>query len=175
MVDIRQTISDGKNWLERIAGKLPLYKGYKQKEERREADILLRNHIAQQFSTQLSTAEDVTGQMLLGPAISQLDDMGQANMRLQTLIDKVKTAAQGYAGLFDTIKVKEDELDTLYEFDYALLTKADEIGEAIDSVQLAIDEGDSSKIAASVRRYNKTVTDTSALFDQRKDVLLGLA
>lgn len=175
MVDIRQTISDNKGWFERIASKIPLYKGYKQKEEGREADVLLRNHIAQQLSEQLRSAEDVTGQLLTGPGLAQLDDMGQGNTRLQTLIDKVKTAAQGYAGLFDTIKVKEDELDTLYEFDYNILSKADEIGEAVDSVQAAIDEGDNSKIAASVRRYVKTVTDASTLFDQRKDMLLGLA
>ena len=40
--------------------------------------------------------------------------------------------------------------------------------------QAALDAGDASQIAPSVRRYTKTVTDTSALFDQRKDALLGL-
>ena len=175
MVDIRQTISGGKGWFERIASKIPLYKGYKQKEEAREADMLLRQHIAQQLADQLRAAEDVTSQLLTGPGLAQLDDMGQGNTRMQTLIDKVKTAAQGYAGLFDSIKVKEEELETLYQFDDSMLTKVDEIGEAISSIQVAIDESDSSKIAASVRRYVKTVSDASALFDQRKDVLLGLA
>lgn len=175
MVDMRQTISDSEGWFERIVKKIPLYKGYKQKEERREADILLRNHIAQQLSRQLRSAEDVTSQLLTGSGIAQLNEMGQGNTRLQTLIDKVKTAAQGYAGLFDSVKVKEDELDTLYEFDYSLLTQVDEIGEAIAAIQSAIDESDDSKLAASVRRYVRTVTDASARFDQRKDVLLGLA
>lgn len=175
MSDLRQTISDNKGWFERIASKIPFYKGYKQKEERREADTLLREHIVKQLSQQLRAAEDVTGQLLTGPGMAQLDDMGQGNTRLQTLIDKVKTAAQGYSGLFDSIKVNEDALDTLYEFDYDMLTKAEEIGEAVNSVQAVLDEGDSSKIAASVRRYVRTVTDASKLFDQRKDVLLGLA
>ncbi|MCB9100410.1 MAG: hypothetical protein H6632_12780 [Anaerolineales bacterium] len=174
-MDIRQTISDGKGWFERITSKIPLYKGYKQKEEAREADMLLREHIAKQLAEQLRAAEDVTGQLLTGPGLAQLDDMGQGNMRLQTLIDKIKTAAQGYAGLFDSVKIKEAELETLYQFDDRMLTKVDEIGEAVNSIQAAIDESDSSKIAASVRRYIKTVSDTSELFDRRKDVLLGLA
>lgn len=174
-MDIRQTISDSKGWFERITSKIPLYKGYKQKEEAREADILLREHIAKQLAEQLRAAEDVTGQLLTGPGLAQLDDMGQGNMRLQTLIDKIKTAAQGYAGLFDSVKIKEAELETLYQFDDRMLTKVDEIGEAVNSIQAAIDESDSSKIAASVRRYIKTVSDTSELFDRRKDVLLGLA
>ena len=49
--------------------------------------------------------------------------MGRGNTRLQTLIDKVKTAAQGYAGFFDAVKVKEDELDTLYELDNNMMLK----------------------------------------------------
>ena len=176
MTDLRDTISDQeKSWFESILAKLPLYKGYKDKELRREADVLLRNHLVTLLGDQLSKAEDVASQMLTGPGISHLDDIGKANTRLQTLIDKVKTAAQGYAGLFDAIKIQEDELDQLYEFDHAMLLKVDEIAEAIDSMQTAVDGGDESALAATVRRYTKTVTDASALFDKRKEAILGLS
>jgi hypothetical protein len=175
MTDLRDTISDNKSWLERIAGKIPLYKGYKAKEDRREADTLLRQHLARLYGEQLSRAEDVTSQMLTGPGMMQLDDMGNANTRLQTLIDKIKTAAQGYAGLFDAVKIKEDELDTLYEFDHGMLLKVDEIAAAIDSLQTTLDGEDSTAIAPTVRRYARTVSDTSALFDRRKEVILELS
>jgi hypothetical protein len=173
-MDLRQTVSDHESWFENITGKIPLYSGYKEKEQRREADALLREHLAKQFGEQLGRAEDVAGQMLTGPGMMQLDEMGKGNTRLQTLIDKIKTAAQGYAGLFDAVKVKEDELDTLYEFDYNMLVVADEIGEAVDEIQSALDAGDDSAIAPSVRRYVKTVTDASNTFDKRKDTILGL-
>jgi hypothetical protein len=101
--------------------------------------------------------------------------MGNANTRLQTLIDKIKTAAQGYAGLFDAVKIKEDELDTLYEFDHGMLLKVDEIAAAIDSLQTTLDGEDSTAIAPTVRRYARTVSDTSALFDRRKEVILELS
>lgn len=175
MPDLRDMISDHKDWFESVAGKIPLYKGYKAKEDRREADQLLRDHLARQLSEQLRHAEDVANQMLTGPGLALLDEMGQGNTRLQTLIDKVKTAAQGYAGLFAAIKIKEDELDILYQFDHDLLLKVDEISAALDSVQSALDGGDSSAVAPTVRRYIKTVTDVSDLFDKRKDVIIGLA
>lgn len=175
MTDLRDTVSDHKGWFESIASKIPLYKGYKQKEERREADTLLREHLVRLLREELKKAEDVSSQMLTGPGLSQLDEMGRANTRLQTLIDKVKTAAQGYAGLFDAVKIKEEELDILYEFDHGMLLKIDEIAEAIDSVQTAIDSGDAQAMPATVRRYTKTVTDTSALFDRRKETILGLS
>ncbi|MBN1221313.1 MAG: hypothetical protein JXM69_20485 [Anaerolineae bacterium] len=174
-MDLRQTISDHENWFESITGKIPLYKGYKEKEQRREADALLRQHLAQQFGEQLGRAEDAANQMLTGPGLMQLDEMGKGNIRLQTLIDKIKTAAQGYAGLFDAIKVKEDELDILYQFDYNMLLKVDELGEAVDNLQTALDTGDADQIAPAVRRYVKTVGEASSTFDKRKDSILGLA
>ena len=173
--DYRDVAHEHRNWLERIASKIPLYGGYKEKETRREADAMLREHLARQLSQQLRQAEDMAGQMLTGPGMMQLDDMGQGNTRLQTLIDKVKTAAQGYAGLFDTIKVKEEQLDALYEFDYNMLLKVEEIGSAINNIQTALDSGDANAIGPAVRGYIKVVTDTSSQFDQRKEAIMGMA
>jgi hypothetical protein len=155
--------------------KIPGYKGYKEREMRREADALLRDHLARRLSEQLTRAEDVTSQMLTGPGIAHLDDMGKANTRLQTLIDKVKTAAQGYAGFFDSIKVREAELDTLYQFDEGMMAQVDQISQAVDAVQAALDSGDAAQIPPVIRRYTKVVTDASALFDQRRDTMLGLS
>ena len=174
MVDLRDAISDHLGGFENLVNKIPGYKGYKEKEMRREADTLLRTHLAQQLADQLSRAEDVTSQMLTGSGMMQLDEMGKGNTRLQTLIDKVKTAAQGYAGFFDAVKVKEDQLDTLYEFDEQMVLKVDEIGEAIENLQTALDGGDDSTLAPAVRRYVKTVSDVSTQFDKRKDAILGL-
>ena len=174
MADLRDTISDHLSGFEKLVNKIPGYKGYKEKEMRREADTLLRNQLAQQLGDQLRRAEDVTNQMLTGPGLSQLDEMGKGNTRLQTFVDKVKTAAQGYAGFFDAVKVKEEQLDTLYEFDQGMLAQVDEIAAAIDAVQAALDSSDSVAIAPAVRGYVKTVSDTSSAFDKRKDAILGL-
>jgi hypothetical protein len=170
MDDLRDTLADQSSWFEELVNRIPGYSGYKEKEMRRQADDLLRQHLARQFAEQLTKAEDVTGQLLTGPGLAQLDDMGQANTRLQTLIDKIKTAAQGYAGFFDAVKVKEAELDSLYEFDNKMTRQVREVSEAIDQIQVALDEG--GNIAPAVRHYTKSVTDSSTLFDKRRDALL---
>jgi hypothetical protein len=175
MVDLKQTLADQQGKLESIINKIPLYKGYKEKEQRREADALLRDHLAQKFGEQLRRAEQVASQMLTGPGVMQLSQIGQGNTRLQTLIDKIKTAAQGYAGLFDAVKVKEDQLDILYNFDDKILAQVDVVATAIDAVQTALDSGDAAQVAPAVRVYVQAITDTSALFDRRKDTLLELS
>ncbi len=174
MVDLRETVPDNMGMFEWLTSKIPGYSGYKQKEMRREADTLLRQHITRLLSEVLSRAEDVGSQMLMPPGLSQLDKMGRGNTRLQTLVDKVKTAAQGYAGFFDAVKVKEDELDELYEFDNQMILYIDEIGSAVDAIQDALDGDDSKSLAPAVRRYVKTVTESSALFDQRRDTMVGI-
>ena len=157
MVDLRDTVSDHLGGFESLVNKIPGYSGYKDKELRREADNLLRQHMAAQLAEQLSRAEDVTGQMLTGPGMSQLDDMGKGNTRLQTLIDKVKTAAQGYAGFFDAVKIKEEQLDILYEYDERMLLQIDEIAAAIDGVQAALHSGGDCPLARAVERGNEAV------------------
>jgi hypothetical protein len=75
----------------------------------------------------------------------------------------------------DAVKIQEEELDLLYEFDHNMLTKVDEIGEAIEAVQAAVNSGDGEALPATVRRYTATVTEASALFDRRKETILGLS
>jgi hypothetical protein len=56
-----------------------------------------------------------------------------------------------------------------------MLTQVDSVATAIDGLQAALDGGDASVIAPAVRSYVKAVSDASAQFDQRGDVLTGLA
>jgi hypothetical protein len=171
-MDLRDKIDDAMGGFEQLASKIPGYSGYKEKEQRREADALLRAHLAREFEVQWARINDLKSQMLVGPAMSQLDDIGRAGRRLQTLIDKIKAAAQGYAGFFDAVKVKEDELDALYEFDNAMLNKVSDVGLAIDEVQTALDNEEG--IAPAIRKLTRLIDDLITHFDRRKDVITGL-
>lgn len=171
-MDLRNRIDDAMSGFEELASKIPGYGGYKEKEKRREADALLREHLAREFETQWHRINDLKSQMLTGPAMTYLDDIGKAGRRLQTLIDKIKGAAQGYAGFFDAIKVKEDELDALYRFDNEMLGKVDEVAAAVDAVQTALDNEEG--IAPAIRNLTKVIDNLIILFDKRKDVVTGL-
>ncbi|GEM_PF-4566934 len=48
MTDFRGTTSDQQNWLELLADKIPGYSGYKQKEIRRQDDLLVRESLVKQ-------------------------------------------------------------------------------------------------------------------------------
>ena len=171
-MDMRDVVAGGMSGFEKLVAKIPGYKGYKEKEMRREADKLLRDHIYGVLTAQRSRIEDIQANLGL-EHLAQIEKIGTARRRLQTLADTVHTAAYGYAGLFDAVKVKEEQLDALYTFDNGLLEQTDAIAAGIDSLQVAADSGEG--LAGATRDLTETITRLQALYNQRKDVLTGMA
>jgi len=156
--------------LESLVAKIPGYSGYKAKETRREADKLLREQLARSFDEQRRHLLELQKQLVSSGQIALLDDMDSATVKLQTLIDRIRTATYGYAGFFDAVKVKEDQLDALYEFDNALVEQVGNVEAAIGRVGSAIvaQEG----VAEAIAGLTTVVRDINDLFTRRQDVIL---
>ena len=171
-MDLRDVVADGMSGLEKLIAKIPGYKGYKEKELRREADKLLRDHIYSVLNEQRRRIEDIQGNLGI-EQIEFVEKIGTARRRLQTLADTVHTAAYGYAGLFDAVRVKEDELDTLYSFDNDLLIQAESISEGVDSLQAAVENNEG--LSGAIRDLIETITGLQDLYDRRKEAIIGMA
>ncbi len=171
-MDMREVVSGGMSGLEKLIAKIPGYGGYKEKEMRRDADKLLRDYIYNTLGEQRRRIEDIQGQLGV-EYIESVEKIDTARRRLQTLADTVHTAAYGYSGMFDAVRVKEEELDALYNFDNGLLAEADAIKVSIDSLQAAVDNGES--LTGAIRDLTRTITQLQELYNRRKDVLTGMA
>ena len=169
-MDLRQKVTEALGGLEQLVAKIPGYKGYKEKEMRREADKLLREHLARQFEEQRRSITNLQKQLISSGQIGFLDDLESGVMKLQLLIDRLKTASYGYAGFFDTIKVKEEQLDALYDFDNALMDEVPRVAAGINSVSeaLAAKEGTAEAITDLV----STIQSVNDTFSKRQDVIL---
>ena len=170
MADIHGSITKGRRLLENIASKIPGFGGYLEKETRRSADKLLRETITSRYGDQLSRISALQAQLVQSGGIEYVDDLQDAATRLQRFIDTVKTAAYGYAGFFDAVKVKEDELAKLYAFDNALLDNAAKVTGLVDAVEAAM-SGDG--LPASIKALTAAVAECNAAFERRKEVLLS--
>jgi hypothetical protein len=171
-MDMRDVVTGGLSGFEKLINKIPGYKGYREKEMRRDADKLLRDHIYGVLTEQRRRIEDIQRDLGI-EHIEHVEKIGTARRRLQTLADTVHTAAYGYAGLFDAVRVKEEQLDALYEFDDGLLVESDAIVASIDSLQAAVDNGEG--LSGAIRDLTETITKLQDLFSRRKDVLTGRA
>ncbi len=170
MADLFQNITDAKSMLEKLAGKIPGFGGYLERETRREADKMLRTTIANRYGEQLQRVSSLQTQLLTGAGIEYVDDLQTAATKLQTFIDQVKTAAYGYSGLFDAVKINEKELAQLYTFDAALLENVAKVAAAVDNIEASLG-GDG--LPAAIRNLISIVTDCNTTFERRKDTLTG--
>jgi hypothetical protein len=168
--DYLGTVESSLGGLEGVARKIPGYGGYKEKELRREADKLLRIELAARFDDQRKRVSELQHQLISQAKIEFLDDLERAVMKLQLLIDRIKTASYGYAGLFDAVKVKEEQLDALYAFDNQMLDFVDEVAADLDQVTSAISasEGIGDAIGALVG----TVGEANQAFGHREEAIL---
>lgn len=172
--DLFDKIQGESTGLGNLLSKIPGLDGYMERSRRREADQLLRKTIADRLEgTRLqlgSVSEELSRDII--KAIDHAEPMGRADTRLMGLIGKVKDAPQGYAGFFNAIKVKEEDLARIYAFDETMLNHADQIGASTAVLEKAVmDDGD---IAGAIRALDSELKEANTTFDGRDEVIKGI-
>ena len=100
-----------------------------------------------------------------------MDDLERAVTKVQSLADRVRTASYGYAGVFDEVKVKEEDLDALYDFDESMLRQVSAIQSAIDALAAAIHT--SGDVKAAIRDVISAAEEANATWRQRESAITG--
>ena len=157
--------------LERLFSGLPGIQGYREKELRRDADSRLRETIARDLTDQQQRLNSIQRTLMSG-GLTHLDDVDRLITRLQTLADQVRAASEGYAGLFDAVKVQDEQLRALHSFDVALAGRVAVLQNDIDELQEAASSGDDDLIRRSVSAIDSTLHDLSATFERRRSAIL---
>jgi hypothetical protein len=165
---IDDRIEQSKNWFERLAEHVPGYKGYKEKELRREADKTQRMFIAERLDTVGKRLDDVKLDLVNRAQLDKLGVIDVVERKLRTVTDKIRYADYGYAGLFDTDKVDEAILDQLYAFDNGLVTATQEIETLAGALS-----ADSPTITNDIALLDDKIDALSAQFAEREHLITG--
>lgn len=173
--DMYDKIQGESTGLGKLLEKIPGLSGYMEKGRRREADQMLRNTISarlEQSRVQLGSVQADLSRDII-KAMDHAEPLGRVDTGLRGLIGKIKDAPQGYAGFFDAVKVKEDDLARIYSFDEGLLNAADQIQADIDALAKAVrDDGD---IGGAIRVLDGNVREANSTWANRDDVILGVS
>jgi hypothetical protein len=111
----------GQNFLERIVNAIPGFRGYRDKELRRDADRLQREHLASRLDECKQALNQAADAATRAGSLAAINDLETARKRLDRLANRIRYADRGYAGFFDPVKVDEAMLARVYEFDLSLL------------------------------------------------------
>jgi soluble cytochrome b562 len=160
--------------LERIMGYVPGYRGYKEKELRRESDRLVRmeavNRLkAAKTSFRRSFASPMAVQKLSGEDSYKFDAL---TSRLDRVTQRIDRAVAGYAGVFDAVKVKEDKLDTVIRHDVSLIEKAEAV--KVDCEKVAKMEPGNDDWRTAMDTLISKIEEFDALINERSEILRGL-
>ena len=99
---------------------LPVVKDYRAKEMRRDADRRLRERISQELENYRRKLSALQLDMVSSGNLRVLPEMERAVGRLQLLIDRIRTAAYGYAPFFDIEEIREVRAELAREAHYDL-------------------------------------------------------
>ncbi len=172
-MDIRDRVMGDQpnDFLHKIASIIPGYKGYVDRERRRDADRILRTELARRYQSELTRLKRVQQDLLKSGNLDAISEIDGVSGRLQRFIDRLQNATYGYTGLFAPIKVEAEELDQIYAFDMALASGVDTLSGAVGSVESAADGEARGELNSAIDRLSSVVNDLNDRFDQRSDLL----
>jgi hypothetical protein len=116
-MDIQEKAREKMNWFEKVLHKIPGFKGYYEREFRRNADRLQREFIVKQLQEVNKYLNVVIQTVSRLKNLELLTEYDLFSKGLQKTINEIRYADQGYSGFFDLIKIKEAELDSIYQLD----------------------------------------------------------
>ena len=150
---------------------IPGFSGYIERQNRRDADKVLRDTVARRFEEHWGRASNLQVELVSSGMIKYVDDMEKAALALRTFIDKITTAARGYSGMFDAVKINEKELEAIYQFDVAFFTLSDQVASALDNVEASL--GDESALPAAIRNLTSLARLAVETFERRSEIVTG--
>jgi hypothetical protein len=159
---------------ERIAAALPGFRGYKEKELRRESDKLIRNNLTLKLTKDKDSVRSISQKIADKRYMDVLTDVDRLNAKMDRITEKVNHASYGYAGFYDAVKIKEDSLDRMITFDNQLLDEVNALTAAIEDLKTQL----LSNNFANLKDKIQAITDKFELledtFDKREEVIQGV-
>ncbi len=114
-------------FFDKIGALIPGYRGYSERESRRNCDKILREGVVQKL---IEIEKELNEQMLSLVKLKQFDEVAmieESRKKINTFSSRVKYAPHGVSAFFTDNQIKEDELMRIYQFDLDISDKVIEL------------------------------------------------
>lgn len=173
MTDLRERVDEDRGPLKKIQNLVPGFRGYRRREDLRDADAMLRHQLADRIGRVQRQVEDAREAAAENYMLGQIDKIGKLINQLETLEGEVRHAEQGYSGWAADIEIKEVELNALYDYDMSLLGGIDRLGQtAADLCGAARDENE-GELKEHQRAMKGQIRQLSDTFGRRISSITG--
>ncbi len=161
-----------RGWIESILRYIPGFRGYLEKEYRRDSDALQRQWLAERLQRCKAGIDSVSRTLVDKAQLDALPLCDRLRGRIDKLIGKISGAMNGYSGFFDLVQVDESTLDRVYEHDMAIMKDVEAFAEAVERLPQKSDE---AAVRSELENLMAQVDQVEVRFDDRAEILKGLA
>ncbi len=130
-LDVRERVEEDRGVLKRLQLLVPGFRGYREGEDIRAADSMLRREVADKVRAVRATVENARTALANAGAYAALNDLGPLVADLMRVEGEIRHAEQGYTGISPAVRIKPQQLDRLYEYDYGFAAAADQMNTTV--------------------------------------------
>ncbi len=170
MSDLFNRITDDQDIFRKLFSKIPGFSGYVERENRRAADKILREAIADRFEEMWQRISSIQTDLISSGGLEFIDDIERAAIKIRQFIDRIRHASYGYSPFFNATKINEEELSKVYEFDLALLENGDGVARAIDNIESSIG---TDGLPAAIRHLTTLSQQSIDVYNRRSEMMMG--
>lgn len=143
------------NIFDKIGTLIPGYRGYQEREGRRECDRQLREQIADK----LSEIEKKVSALIDKAELSELNEIEKNRKKINNLKDLIKYAPYGASAFFSDSAIKETELEEIYQMDLDVLDFVNKLEAGIEKNNLSDLNISIQKTEESINKRNQHLKD----------------
>ena len=138
---VMEASKENRGILERICLWIPGYRGYRQKNIRRDVDQEVRAQVARAIDECKTILANIQRGVVENGDIQMAKSVERLRVKTDTYLKNIESAEAGYSGIWEATKTLEDELEAVMEWDAKLLESADDLKKLLNAIMDKVDAG----------------------------------
>ena len=165
-------ISD-RGLFERAAMYIPGYRGYRNKNIRREVDKEVRREVVRSLTGCKNELSNIQRNIVSSGDIDNAKECDRIKVKTDTYLKRIESAEAGYSGLWEAVKTLDAELKAVVEWDAKLLEGSADLRALTTKLLVETDDG-KTDVRGDLRKIERLVDELTDGLNERMKVLKGL-
>lgn len=173
-VDLRQRVDDDRGFLKRLQLLVPGFRTYREGEDIRAADSLLRLQVADKIKNARATVENTRQALVQANQFSSLTALTPLIADLWKLEGEIRNAEQGYTGISPAVRINPQQIDRLYEYDFGFVQAGDQLCQTISGLPALATGPSAPQTGAVIATARGQVNQLDQAFKARIQAIEGI-
>lgn len=169
-----ERVQESEKLLERLMIAIPGFHGYKIREQRREADRIVRDYTSRVL---MNSRDDLMRCFqLLNDAKAQelMEPTNQLIAKLDLIMERVNRASYGYSGFFDSVRIDAPQLDQMLTYDTQMVDAARKLADLVSGLKNQLSQNKLENTRDTEHDMENSISQLEAMFDKRKSIIEGV-